>query len=391
MKVLVLAEHNIFEQSNAAANRQRSLLENLEKSGNQIFHFSEVESSLVQQRSGLANRFSQIFTLLKELAGRYSRKKELYNFIDKIEPEIIWLAGDYVSTRCLLAKHDISRYCLFIEQSEFLDIHRIHKTNFLRTYLLDRKQKYFENIVLRKLDGLALMTKKLMAHYSNNFPIQVPLLHLPMTVDLVRFVDPGTKPAELETPYISFTGFMNNIKDGVDILIAAFAKISDSFPDHKLYLIGPWQPDSIGHENQIKSLNLQDRVFWLGTYPREAIPGILKNSDLLVLARPNSKQAEGGFPTKLGEYLASSVPVCATSVGEIPDYLEDEKTVFFAEPDSIDSFSNAMKRALSNKQLAAQVGAHGRLVAEREFNAEIQSQKLHEYFEKTIEIKNHKK
>ena len=391
MKVLVLAKHKIFEQSNAEANRKRSLLENLEKSGNQIFHFSEVESSQVQQGSVLANRFSQIFTLLKELTGRYSRKKELYSFIDKIEPEIIWLASDYISTKYLLAKHDISRYCLFIEQSEFLDIHRIQKTNLLRTFLLDRQQKYFENIVLGKLDGLALMTKKLMAHYSSNFPIQVPLLHLPMTVDLARFAETAQKPAELDTSYISFVGVMNNIKDGVDILIAAFSKISDSFPNHKLYLIGPWQPDSIGHEKQIKSLNLQDRVFWLGTYPREAIPGILKNSELLVLPRPNSKQAEGGFPTKLGEYLASSVPVCATRVGEIPDYLEDEKTVFFAEPDSIDSFSNAIKRALSNQQLAAQVGAQGRLVAEREFNAEIQSQKLYEYFEKIIEIKHHKK
>ena len=167
MKVLVLAKHKIFEQSNAEANRKRSLLENLEKSGNQIFHFSEVESSQVQQGSVLANRFSQILTLLKELTGRYSRKKELYSFIDKIEPEIIWLASDYISTKYLLAKHDISRYCLFIEQSEFLDIHRIQKTNLLRTFLLDRQQKYFENNVLGKLDGLALMTKKLMEQISN--------------------------------------------------------------------------------------------------------------------------------------------------------------------------------------------------------------------------------
>ena len=391
MKLLVVSKDNIFELNNASANRQRSLVENLEKADVQISHFSINDSEKSINNSALTRRYNQVLDLVKEFVGWSIRKKELNNFIDEVEPDIIWLTNDYAITKSLLAKHDISGYCLFTEQSEFLDIHRIQKTNFIRTFFLDRQQKFFEKVVIGKLDGLALMTKKLMAHYSTNFNLEVPLLHLPMTVDLDRFTTTGQKPTELEVPYIAFVGVMNNIKDGVDILIDAFSRIADLFPEHKLYLIGPWQPDSPGHETQIKRLKLENRILWLGTYPRDVIPVILKNSNLLVLPRPNSKQAEGGFPTKLGEYLASNVPVCATKVGEIPDYLEDGKTAFFAEPGSIDSFANAMKNALSNQQLAAQVGAQGREVAEQEFNAEIQSQKLHEYFEKIIEIKRHKK
>ncbi len=59
---------------------------------------------------------------------------------------------------------------------------------------------------------------------------------------------------------------------------------------------------------------------------------------------PDSKQAQGGFPTKLGEYLATGNPVCATTVGEIPDYLVDGESVYFAVPGSVDSFADAMLR-----------------------------------------------
>ena len=51
------------------------------------------------------------------------------------------------------------------------------------------------------------------------------------------------------------------------------------------------------------------------------------------MARPDSRQARGGFPTKLGEYLATGKPVCVTKVGEITVYLEDNVSAFLAEPE----------------------------------------------------------
>ena len=114
----------------------------------------------------------------------------------------------------------------------------------------------------------------------------------------------------------------------------------------------------------------------MNEYPRDQIPNIICNADLLVLPRPDSKQAQGGFPTKLGEYLATGNPVCATRVGEIPDYLIDNESVFFAVPGSIESFAEAMDRALSIPDTAKWVGLNGRRVAEREFNKDIQARKL---------------
>jgi glycosyltransferase involved in cell wall biosynthesis len=134
----------------------------------------------------------------------------------------------------------------------------------------------------------------------------------------------------------------------------------------------------------IKTYNLENKVFWKGEFLRDQIPAILKNATLLSLPRPDSKQAQGGFPTKLGEYLATGNPVCATRVGEIPDYLTDNESVFFAEPGSVESFAEAMQRALKNSDEARRIGKNGREVAEKHFNKDIQSKKLYNFLKEVL-------
>jgi len=223
------------------------------------------------------------------------------------------------------------------------------------------------------------MTKALYKFFDElNIP-SLKLLHLPMTVDLGRFSNIQSSSLGFKNPYILFVGVMNNAKDGVDILIDAFSQIAQNFPKYNLYLVGPWQYDTPGHLQKIKDYKLAERVFWINEVNRNEIPPLLLNSNLLVLPRPDSKQAQGGFPTKLGEYLASGKPVCATNIGEIPDYLTDNETVFFAKPGSSSSFADAMERALSSEEKSLEVGQKGKLIAEKFFNKDIQSGVLYEF------------
>jgi glycosyltransferase involved in cell wall biosynthesis len=200
-----------------------------------------------------------------------------------------------------------------------------------------------------------------------------------MTVDLERFEQPQKNLKEFTSPYIAFVGVMNDAKDGVSILIKAFNTLKSKYPNHKVYLVGAWNYDTPVHLQLIKDYTLENSVFWMKEYSRNEIPNIICNADLLVLPRPDSKQAQGGFPTKLGEYLASGVPVCATTVGEIPDYLVDNESVFFAEPGSVESFAEAMDRALNDPDSAKRVGENGRKVAVKEFNKDVQAKKLYEF------------
>ena len=104
----------------------------------------------------------------------------------------------------------------------------------------------------------------------------------------------------------------------------------------------------------------------------------------MALSRPDSHQAQGGFPTKLGEYLATGNPVCVTSVGEIPDYLKDNLSAFMARPGDVDSFADALDRAVCDETNAKKVGVNGRKVAEECFNDEIQAKKLSEFLKENL-------
>lgn len=397
MKIKIILNSNPFYSASASANRWLTLIEGLSKLevSIQLLIIGNFQSNAERDnynRSSNVNGIEIKYLTNKIVEGLWQRRfhnyigKHLQNkFVSKkIKKElqgfdgIVWAEND-LSIWKILNQIVNRNFKLIAEMSEFLDIHNYNKGNALQRKLGDAKQIYFEQNYINTLDGFILMTKTLMQHYEQFSLLNTKLLHLPMTVDLERFDKSQPIPEGFQQPYIAFVGVMNDAKDGVNILIESFAKIHKQFPQYKVYLVGAWNYDTPIHQKSIANYNLQNKVFWKGEFSREKIPQIIKNANLLVLPRPDSKQAQGGFPTKLGEYLATSNPVCATTVGEIPNYLTDEKSVFFAEPGSIDSFANAMQKALNNQEAAKLIGKMGCEVAKTSFNKDIQSAILYNF------------
>lgn len=403
-KIFVVCSFNPYCHSSASANRILTLLEGLNSLGCNVnlLIYEGYTSTEEKSKFGVQGVYENIcyeyvFPVLLEgywkvrfykYIGRVLRNSKLLKELKKRvknEKGIVWTVPSYLSFQFAVLLHkQVPQIKLFTEMSEFLDIHHYNKGNFLQRLQEDYKKNFFERNAFYAYDGIALMTKTLMTHYESFQSPRPMLLHLPMTVDLERF---NTRPShlpEFKKPYIVFVGVMNDAKDGVSILIKSFQKIMNKYPLYNLYLVGPWNYDTPKHLALINEFQLTQKVFWMKEYPRNKIPAIICNAELLVLSRPDSKQAQGGFPTKLGEYLATGNPICATSVGEIPDYLTDNESVFFAKPGCIESFSNAMDRALENLDFAKKVGLNGRLIAKREFNKEIQSQFLFEFLSQLL-------
>lgn len=398
MKITILTYTNPWLHSSANSNRILSLLSGLIKYCNNIeilvcgpYLRDQEEKKLDGKRyhSNIRCEYLSRQVLTGYLGIRFNNYFRQHFIPWKIKKlainkcvssDIIWLDSS-IFTLSLAGKlkKELPRAKLFVEQNEFLDIHQLNKGNFLQRWQGNKRQKLFEKDVFPILDGLALMTRTLYRHYEG-FPNSRPrLFHLLMTVDLERFENNTSASEEFQKPYIAFVGAMNDAKDGVSVLLESFAELVEEFSAYKLYLVGGWNYDTPAHLNFIKDRRLENRIFWMKEYPRDRIPAIIGNADLLVLPRPDSKQAQGGFPTKLGEYLATGNPVCATSVGEIPDYLNDNESVFFAQPGSVESFAEAMRRALSDPEHAKRVGLNGKKVAQKEFNKDIQAKKLHQF------------
>jgi glycosyltransferase involved in cell wall biosynthesis len=130
----------------------------------------------------------------------------------------------------------------------------------------------------------------------------------------------------------------------------------------------------------VSDLHLKKRIVFYGPVERDKIPSLLMEAFILCLARPKSVQAQGGFPTKLGEYLITGNPVVVTKVGEIPKYLKDNESAFLAEPGDVSSFSDKLEYVINNYEEALKVGKKGKEVALKNFNYLVQAKKMIEYF-----------
>ena len=241
----------------------------------------------------------------------------------------------------------------------------------------------FKRIHYRLFDAYLLMTKNLV-NYFNNLSNK-PIVHIPMTVDLDRFIL-NSKNKGHKIKEIIYTGVLDNDKDGIDILIRAFAGVSDKHDNIILTLYGnaPTENQMQMHLKLVKDLNISKQVSFRGSVSRDELTNKLLNAYALVLPRPDSLQARNGFPTKLGEYLATANPVLSSRVGEIPDYLTDMENAFLVKPGSVSSLEEKLAYIIENYSKAKKIGEKGREVAQLQFNNIIQTRKIISFIENTF-------
>ena len=126
----------------------------------------------------------------------------------------------------------------------------------------------------------------------------------------------------------------------------------------------------------VESLGLKDRIVFTGVVCSQEMPQLLKNAEVLLLARPDGLQAKYGFPTKLGEYLLTENPVVVTKVGDIPKFLKDGESALLAEERNASSFSSKVIWALEHPEESAIIGKEGLRVAIKEFNSKTETAKM---------------
>lgn len=228
----------------------------------------------------------------------------------------------------------------------------------------------------KQLDGLFVITTALKRYFESKgvSPERIHIVNI--TVDSRRFDNiVKTKDAD---KYIAYCGNASNNKDGVDELIKAFSFVCKQIEDIRLYIIGkaPSLEDEASNLKLIESLRIKEKVVFTGIVKAEKMPQLLKDATILALDRPDSLQAQNGFPTKLGEYLMSENPVVVTKVGDIPLFLKDRESALLSEQRNAEEFADKLCWALEHPQEASVIGKKGKEVAMKEFNYLIESKKI---------------
>lgn len=240
-------------------------------------------------------------------------------------------------------------------------------------YLTPSYPKFYE--CCTKLSGLFVISTTLKEWFTKHGVASEKIHIVNMTVDPARFQSVKKEPS---VRYIAYCGTVSNNKDGVDQLIRAFSITHHSFPDVKLYIIGkaPERTEACANRDLVKELGMEESVVFTGIISASEMPQILKNAEVLALARPANMQAQYGFPTKLGEYLLTGNPVVVTAVGDIPLFLHDGENALVAIPDDPEAFAEKLNWVLSHHDEAIIIGEKGCKTALQSFNSEIETEKI---------------
>jgi glycosyltransferase involved in cell wall biosynthesis len=230
------------------------------------------------------------------------------------------------------------------------------------------------NRIFRLCDGYVAISPALARAYERAGLPQEKLRVIPQGVDVERFrpaEDVGALRERLGIPMhgevVMFVGSLIERK-GIDLLLAAWEKVSADSPDATLVMVGPnefaddptaaaFLEDHLGRLSE----GARRRVLQAGVRPD--VEEYLRAADLF--AFPSRRE---GFGTVMIEAMATGLPCVVAELADITDYIfaADGNTGMVVPPDDADALARGLSLLLADPDRAATMGAAARQrVAER--------------------------
>lgn len=163
---------------------------------------------------------------------------------------------------------------------------------------------------------------------------------------------------------VLFVGYLRPEK-GLDVLMAAYARLCDDLPGSELVIVGQQDLDEGGAAREfaaaVAALGARGRVTLRGHLPFG--PALFREfADADVLAVPSRSE---GTPRVLVEARAFGCPVVGTRVGGIPTSVRDGEDGLLVPPDDAGALHAALLRIAREPALTARLVEHGYAAARR--------------------------
>ncbi|MFA7050288.1 MAG: glycosyltransferase family 4 protein, partial [Patescibacteria group bacterium] len=139
-------------------------------------------------------------------------------------------------------------------------------------------------------------------------------------------------------------------KNGVRDLLKSLSYLENEF---KFLILGEGEEK----DNLLKlteELNLKNRVYFLGTINHQELPKYLWASD--VFCRPSLSE---GLGNSFLEAMTAGIPVVATEVGGIPDFLRHGENGLFCEVENSKDIADKIKQIFSDEDLKSRIIENG--------------------------------
>lgn len=147
---------------------------------------------------------------------------------------------------------------------------------------------------------------------------------------------------------IVFSGRLSKVKN-IDILLDTM-KLADSLNKKWILLIAGDGPMRNFLKDKANEIEIEKKVFFLGSIPYLRMPEIYNVADAVVL--PSSNE---GVPMSLLEALACGTPVVATRVGGIPEFVKQNQNGILLDKPSKECVYRGLENCFQNEWNARRI------------------------------------
>lgn len=378
-KVLVMGNFT-YPQGMAGTKRVQLFIDELIASGNKVelLLIRQGERSLARKDVVAAGIYkgAQFKTIGKDLGLKLSLLWNLPLFFFGGLYQIAKKRMEGYNTVFLYATLDLENI-FFVLWSKLLgyklildiveDYNFVNDSNHLLARIKIASMRYLDKMNTRLADGLVVISTHLQKKYENLNTKKLPIVLVPISAH----VEKPQHRTEFHHPIrIVYAGSFAQ-KDGVELLIDAVLKLSDLYACTVLL-------SGLGKNQPIIKEKYKDfsQVSFLGFLSDAEYYQFLNEADILCVPRVDMGFAHAGFPFKLGEYLATGLPVLTSGTGDVPFFLQHRENAIIVAAGSSQAIYEGLLSLVSNPAFAFELGEKGREVCQKNFNPQVNGQKL---------------
>ena len=232
----------------------------------------------------------------------------------------------------------------------------------------------------KRLDGHIAVSPAAQSHVGRFFPADYSLI--PNGIDLSVFgAEVPPLPEFLDGKVnILFVGRLEKRK-GLRYLLEAYSRLKWDFPDTRLIVVGPGNPDKYCYRI-LAERNLQDVVF-AGVVPHQLLPRYYRTADIFC----SPATGKESFGIVLLEAMAAAKPIVASRIEGYSYIVNHGQQGLLSPPKDADALADALALLIQNPDLRREMGARGR-TAVNDYSWSIVAQQVMDFYQSTLEATN---